>query len=641
MELELPKPRRRLWRTVWRRARNIHRLAPPIPVREAITAIPPHEELAHWGEYGLLEDFATVLHRDGTPTFRRHWVIALHGPQHIERWERFEYRFDRRTWKYTISRARIILPNGKQQRARVTNRPCDRWGYSRLIEVSFSRLAPGVIVDMEDQQDNFTPFEDCPGVWGNYLLQTTVPCRQRRITLAVAHPFAGRVQLHHGAPAPVERQIHDYHVWTWDLRDVPGIEWDQTTPPLCEFAPCIDLSTLPNWKPVARYYLKKLKVPARLELKGLAANLAAKGDDTRARVEAAYNYVARDVRYGRPKENSQDWAIRPLGAVVEELRGDCKDKSALLVALLREFHVEARVALILTAQAGRVPLLPGARFNHAVVRANIDGKVIWFDPVGTYTLGQLPSYAQGVQGLILDHGEPQTFSIPPATPADHRVERVVRGRLEADGSYRVDVRMLARGDRAAYWRHGLNARSAATRERVLCQHLGGYLPSAQITNVTVEHLDDLNGDLAICHCAVISRLARCIENLLLLRMPWLEPIRDNGFFAAPSRPQPLAVPIHSVSDRHELDLPSGFSGYGLPLERLEECEWGRYQCRVATDNGVLRCERTFELRGGVIPPERYAEMRLFTGACIDGDASDIVLDYAESARSVRNLPHTK
>jgi hypothetical protein len=160
---------------------------------------------------------------------------------------------------------------------------------------------------------------------------------------------------------------------------------------------------------------------------------------------------------------------------------------------------------------------------------------------------------------------------------------------------------------------------------VLRQYVGGSLPSAQITDFSVEHLDDLSGDLAIFHHVNISKLARRIENLLLLRMPWLEPIRDRGFFAAPSRPQPLRVPTYSVSDRHDLELPSGFSGYGLPLERIEKCDWGRYACRVAIDNGVLCCERTFELRGGFVPPECYSEVQHFTDACVDGDASDIVL----------------
>src|SRR5207253_10235915 len=127
-EQELPKPRRRLWRTLWKRPRNVTRIAPPIPIDDVLSPRPADEELSHWGEYSLLEDFVTVLHRDGTPTYRRRWIVILHGVQQIEHWERFEYRFDRRTWKFMIPRARIILPSGKERLATITNRPCDRWG---------------------------------------------------------------------------------------------------------------------------------------------------------------------------------------------------------------------------------------------------------------------------------------------------------------------------------------------------------------------------------------------------------------------------------------------------------------------------------------------------------------------------------
>jgi hypothetical protein len=258
--------------------------------------------------------------------------------------------------------------------------------------------------------------------------------------------------------------------------------------------------------------------------------------------------------------------------------------------------------------------------------AKLNGKEIWLDPSGnTYTLGQVPSYDQGVPGLILDRSEPLPLMLPAASPMDHRLERVVRGRLEASGAYHAEFRLLARGDRAAYWRWGLIERNASARERVLRQYAGASLPSAEITDFSVAYLDDLNGDLTISHRAVIRRLGRRIQNLMLLSIPWLEPIRDNGFFAAPSRPQPLQVPIHSLCDRQEIELPAGFSGYGLPWERVERCEWGRYHCRVWTENGVLRCERDFELLGGIVPPEHCDEMRCFTDACIEGDAGDIVL----------------
>ncbi|HEV3237880.1 MAG TPA: DUF3857 domain-containing protein [Gemmataceae bacterium] len=625
-EPEVTKPKRKLWRTRLRWPRNLNPVAPPIPIDEVLSSKPMEDELSHWGEYGLLEDFVTVLHRDGTPTYRRRWVMILHGVKQIENWERFQYRFDRRSWKFTIPRARIILPSGKQRFATITNRSCDRFGYSRQLDVSFTQLAPGVVVEIEDQQDNFIPYQDCPGTWGEFALQTPHPCKRRRITLAVAQPFEARFELHNDAPAPTERQAGDYRVWSWDQVDIPGIESDQVTPPLLEFAPWIDFTTLSSWKPIAKYYFNQLKLPTHHQLEKLAKTLSAKGEGEDDKIAAAYNYAARDVRYGRPKENSTDWAIRPLGAIAEELRGDCKDKAALLVALLSEFDIEARVVLVRSAQSGRVSLLPGTRFNHALVLAKADGKELWLDPAGhAYSFGQLPSFDQGIQGLILDRQEPQTAWIPAAKPADHCLERIVRGRLEPDGSYRADIRLLARGDRAASWRSGLIERNAATRERVLRQYIGGSIPSAEITNFSVEHLDDLNGDLVISHSAVMSRLARRIQKLMLLRIPWLEPIRENGFFAAISRPQPLLVPIHSISDRLNIELPTAFTGYGLPWKRIEESDWGRYQCHVRIENGALQCERDFELRGGIVLSEQYRQIRRFTDACIDNDASDIVL----------------
>jgi hypothetical protein len=611
---------------MWTWPRNVTRLVPSISNDDVLSPMPPNDEISHWGQFGLLEDFITVLHRDGTPTFRRRWLMILHGVTQIEKWERFEYRFDRRNCKVTISRARIIPPTGRQRRATIRNVACDRWGCSRLLEVAFAPMAPGVVVELEDQQDNFTPFVHCPGVWGDYPLQTEFPCRRRRITLAVARPFTARFALHNGAPAPTERQVSDYQVWTWDLHDIPGIEKDHVTPPLYEFAPWIDFSTLPNWKPVVQFYFQQLQVPKHQDLEEVIATLPAKGGGTKSKVATAYNYATRDVRSSRPKKNSTDWAIRPLGAITEELRGDCKDKSALLVALLREFDVEARIALVRTAQQGRVTLLPGPRFDHAVVLAHVDGKDLWLDPASTVcSLGQLPSNDQGAQALILDRHVSHTMASPAANPADHRLERVVRGRLEIDGSYRAEVHLQARGDWAAYWRWGLFERNASTRERVLQQYIGHLFPSAKIADLSVECLDDLSSDLVISHVASMGRLARRIQNIMLLRIPWLELLRDTGFFAAPSRPQPLLVPIRSVSDRHDIELPSGFSGYGLPFERIEQCAWGRYQCLVRIDNGMLRCERDFELCGGIVPAECYNEVKRFMDACIDCDATDVIL----------------
>jgi len=294
VEPELPVPRRRLWRTKLRWSRDVTRFAPPIAIDPAIANEIPERELSHWGEVALLEDYLTVLHRDGTVTYRRSWLFVLHGVKQMERWERFKYHFDCRAVKYTVRRARVHWADGNQRLATITNRAVDRHGYSRLLEVQFKRLAPGAVVDVEDQQDNFAPFSHCPGVCADFALHSTYPCKRRRITLAVAAPFTVRHELHHGAPDPSQRQVGDYQVLCWDLHDLPGIEWDELTPPLYEFAPWIDFSTLPNWEPVAKFYIAELKLLAyHHDLGTLARRLARAGAGTDSRLAAAYNYVAR------------------------------------------------------------------------------------------------------------------------------------------------------------------------------------------------------------------------------------------------------------------------------------------------------------------------------------------------------------
>lgn len=65
--------------------------------------------------------------------------------------------------------------------------------------------------------------------------------------------------------------------------------------------------------------------------------------------------------------------------------GDCKAKSALLIAILRELGIEARPALVSSTFGDgldqRLPLI--ALFDHVIVRAVIDGEVYWLD--GTRT----------------------------------------------------------------------------------------------------------------------------------------------------------------------------------------------------------------------------------------------------------------
>jgi hypothetical protein len=74
--------------------------------------------------------------------------------------------------------------------------------------------------------------------------------------------------------------------------------------------------------------------------------------------------------------------------------GDCKDKTLLLVTLLRALGVEAWPALVNTERGQALDAMhpsPGV-FDHVIVRARLDGREYWLDPTSSHERGPLEAF---------------------------------------------------------------------------------------------------------------------------------------------------------------------------------------------------------------------------------------------------------
>ena len=91
---------------------------------------------------------------------------------------------------------------------------------------------------------------------------------------------------------------------------------------------------------------------------------------------------------------------RPLAVIAKTGFGDCKDMSVSLSAILRKLNFKAEVGFIHRQYRRHgnsdFNLPNGGAFNHAVVRAEIGGKVFWLDPTNRV------SYARGLFKDIAD-----------------------------------------------------------------------------------------------------------------------------------------------------------------------------------------------------------------------------------------------
>lgn len=126
-------------------------------------------------------------------------------------------------------------------------------------------------------------------------------------------------------------------------------------------------------------------VPASGPLRDELETIRKTATTPRKRAELALQLVENRVRYVALLMGSGGYVPASAQSTWSRRFGDCKAKSALLVALLRELGIDAEPVLVSTvggdALPERLPMV--SYFNHVIVRAHIDGKDYWLD--GTRT----------------------------------------------------------------------------------------------------------------------------------------------------------------------------------------------------------------------------------------------------------------
>ncbi|WP_343527657.1 tetratricopeptide repeat protein [Sphingomonas sp.] len=214
---------------------------------------------------------------------------------------------------------------------------------------------------------------------------------------------------------------------------------------MTDYASWADLGAL-----MAPLYDKAAVIPAEGPLRTELERIRAQSPDPKVRAEAALALVQDRVRYVAlqmgaggyvPADAAESWSRR---------YGDCKGKTALLLALLHAMDISAdAVAVNSGGGDGIDQRLPMAGlFNHVIVRAQIAGRTYWMDGTrtGDTSLDRLivPHFGWGLPlvatGATLVHMVPPPIDVPTndvtiqidataglAAPAPTRIETILRG----------------------------------------------------------------------------------------------------------------------------------------------------------------------------------------------------------------------
>jgi hypothetical protein len=169
------------------------------------------------------------------------------------------------------------------------------------------------------------------------------------------------------------------------LTDPASATLPDGAPPRYAITRLVQFSGYRDWAAVSQtfdpVFASASTLAASSPVKAEAARIAAQTADPARRAEAALRLVQDRIRYVyvgldggnyRPAAADETWSRR---------FGDCKGKTVLLIALLRELGITAEPVLVSSTGAdGSNERLPTpALFDHVVARAIIDGQSVWLD----------------------------------------------------------------------------------------------------------------------------------------------------------------------------------------------------------------------------------------------------------------------
>lgn len=174
-------------------------------------------------------------------------------------------------------------------------------------------------------------------------------------------------------------------------------------PPRYQWQRIVEYSNFSDWQGVSRrfapLFANASSLSANSSLRKEVARIAAAHSNPLDRAAAALKMVQQDVRYIYVGLNGGNMTPAQADETWQRRYGDCKAKTALLLALLRELGIEAEPVLVNNSGAddGLNQRLPSPRmFDHVLVRARIDGKAYWLD-------GTMPAVVPPSQEAVIPY----------------------------------------------------------------------------------------------------------------------------------------------------------------------------------------------------------------------------------------------
>jgi transglutaminase-like putative cysteine protease len=362
------------------------------------------------------------------------------------------------------------------------------------------------------------------------------------------------------------------------------------------------------------------------------------------RVRAVTEYAQKQISYlavTLGKDSLAGYRPHLPADVIKSGLGDCKDKAALTVALLRHLGEKAWVVLINSGDPrGVTPEWPSASFNHAIVAiaagddapagwpqvdGGVLGKLILFDATDPYVpLGVLPEADQGGYGIIVAKQTAGLAMLPTETPQENLLTRRISGKIDETGNIEAEVEVTRTGSSGAV-DHYMRVNQGPEK---FTHSLEAALHDAMPLIKNLKWKDDWNLTDArsqLNYSFVAENAAQHASSDMLLLCPRL--IKRN-FPHSPWKKDEdglFWLPARGVHEEVTLCVPDGFTLGALPTAWQQTTPAATASISYHLSGQILSYEFDLRQQAGLFRQAEYETLRTFYRTVDEMDRRPVVM----------------
>jgi hypothetical protein len=314
----------------------------------------------------------------------------------------------------------------------------------------------------------------------------------------------------------------------WTAANVPRMFAEPSMPPYEMVLQRLYVSTLPDWQAVSKWYwdLSQPHLEATTpEMQATVSNLTADAHTEADKIKAVFYHVSKKIRYMglTPEKDRPGFEPHDVGLTFGKKYGVCRDKAALLVAMLREAGLRAYPVLI-SVGTKRDPEVPDPGFNHAIVGVELGaGSYTLMDPTDENTRDLLPSYDCN-QSYLICRPEGEKLLLSPVKPPEQNLMQVrTTGTLSAAGVLAAHAELSFGGVNDDAYRNAFVKMKPDDLRRFFERDLKAVMPGAKLQSLelTPENLLDMATNLHVELDFSAAGLIAAGKGKAIITLPWI------------------------------------------------------------------------------------------------------------------------